>query len=70
MVALGRAAPTFSKAQIQIYSPAGEPLLLISVDNSLTSHLVFLADSSAATVGPGQDHTLRLDGRRKTRCAQ
>ena len=31
MVALGRGAPTFSKAQIQVYSPAGEGVLLFSV---------------------------------------
>lgn len=31
LVALGRATPAFSKAQIQIYSPAGEGLLLFSV---------------------------------------
>lgn len=32
LVALGHAAPAFSKAQIQVYSPAGEGLLLFSVD--------------------------------------
>ncbi|KAI0697518.1 vacuolar protein sorting-associated protein 16 [Cerioporus squamosus] len=32
MVAIGRAAPAFSKAQIQIYSPAGEGILLFSWD--------------------------------------
>ncbi|OBZ67332.1 Vacuolar protein sorting-associated protein 16 [Grifola frondosa] len=32
LIALGRATPAFSKAQIQIYSPAGEGLLLLSWD--------------------------------------
>ncbi|KAI0712429.1 vacuolar protein sorting-associated protein 16 [Earliella scabrosa] len=32
IVALGHAAPAFSKAQIQVYSPAGEGLLLLSWD--------------------------------------
>lgn len=32
LVALGRAMPAFTKAQIQVYSPAGEGLLLFSVD--------------------------------------
>lgn len=32
LVVLGHAAPAFSKAQIQVYSPAGEGLLLFSVD--------------------------------------
>ncbi|KAL6303033.1 vacuolar protein sorting-associated protein 16 [Sparassis latifolia] len=32
LVALGRATPSFSKAQIQIYSPAGEGILLFSWD--------------------------------------
>ena len=35
MIALGRATPAFSKAQIQVYSPAGEGLLLLSVDITL-----------------------------------
>jgi hypothetical protein len=32
VVALGRTTPAFAKAQLQIYSPAGEGLLLFSVD--------------------------------------
>ena len=32
LVALGATTPVFSKAQIQVYSPAGEGLLLFSVD--------------------------------------
>ena len=35
MIAIGRAAPAFSKAQVQVYSPAGEPILLFSVDTPL-----------------------------------
>lgn len=31
MIALGRATPAFSKAQIHVYSPAGEGLLIFSV---------------------------------------
>ena len=33
LVAVNRAAPAFSKAQISVYSPAGEGILLFSVDN-------------------------------------
>lgn len=32
LVALGSGRPPFSKSQIQVYSPAGEGLLLFSVD--------------------------------------
>jgi len=32
LVALGRGGPPFSQSQIQVYSPAGEGLLLFSVD--------------------------------------
>lgn len=32
MIALGRATPVFAKAQIQVFSPAGEGRLLFSVD--------------------------------------
>jgi hypothetical protein len=32
MITLGRSAPALGKAQIQIYSPAGESLLVFSVD--------------------------------------
>ena len=32
LVAVNRAAPAFSKAQISVYSPAGEGILLFSVD--------------------------------------
>jgi len=35
LVALGRSTPAFAKAQIQVYSLAGEGLLLFSVDTSL-----------------------------------
>lgn len=34
MVALGRGGPSFTKSQIQVYSPAGEGLLLFSWDQS------------------------------------
>jgi hypothetical protein len=34
LIALGRTTPAMTKAQIQIYSPAGEGLLLFSVDIS------------------------------------
>ena len=48
MVALGRGAPAFSKAQIQVYSPAGEGVLLFSVCVD-TPFLImsFCADTSA-----------------------
>ena len=49
IVALGHAAPAFSKAQIQVYSPAGEGLLLFSVDTSSHLHLVRNARYSRVT---------------------
>ena len=33
LLALGRPTPAVTKAQIQVYSPAGEGLLLFSVDD-------------------------------------
>lgn len=39
LIAVGRATPAFAKSQIQVYSSAGEGLLLISVD----AFLVFYA---------------------------
>jgi len=32
LLALGRSTPAVTKAQIQVYSPAGEGLLIFSVD--------------------------------------
>lgn len=32
LIVLGRATPASGKSQIQIYSPAGEGLLMLSVD--------------------------------------
>lgn len=32
LISLGRSAPALSKSQIQIYSPAGEGMLVFSVD--------------------------------------
>lgn len=45
LVALGAATPVFSKAQIQIYSPAGEGLLLFSVDIRFLSEGECVADT-------------------------
>jgi len=47
LLALGRNMPRVSKAQIQVYSPAGEGLLVFSVDDPLkylprTSFLTFV----------------------------
>jgi hypothetical protein len=36
MLELGHMAPVITKAQIQVYSAAGEGLLLFSVDNSVS----------------------------------
>jgi len=33
LLALGRSTPAITKSQIQIYSPAGESLLVFSVDD-------------------------------------
>ena len=32
IIAIGRAGPTFSRSQIQVFSSAGEGLLLLNVD--------------------------------------
>ena len=37
LLALGRLTPAVAKAQIQIYSPAGECLLSFSVDGHISS---------------------------------
>lgn len=42
MIALGRTTATLSKAQIQIYSPAGDGLLLFSVITLIGSVLLFV----------------------------
>jgi hypothetical protein len=36
LMALGRSTPAITKAQIQVYSPAGEGLLVFSVDTFFT----------------------------------
>ena len=48
LVALGAATPVFSKAQIQVYSPAGEGLLLFSVDIRFLLESECVADASCA----------------------
>jgi hypothetical protein len=40
LVALGRATPAFAKAQIQVYSSAGEGLLLFSVGTIFIFHVI------------------------------
>jgi hypothetical protein len=41
LLALGRVTPAVTKAQIQVFSPAGEGLLLFSVDAFFRSKLEF-----------------------------
>lgn len=41
LIALGRGNTVFSKAQIQIYSPAGESILLLSVVISISTDFVY-----------------------------
>lgn len=38
IIAIGRAGPAFSRSQIQVFSSAGEGLLLLSVDILLLLH--------------------------------
>ena len=47
MIAIGPATPIFSKSQIQVYSPSGEGLLLLSVrvDCPVHAHIFILAIS-------------------------
>lgn len=63
LVALGRATPSFAKAQIQIYSSAGEGILVLSVAISVLFCSYMLAEY-AYVVGPGQDHSFWMDRRR------
>jgi len=58
LMALGRVTPAVTKAQIQVYSPAGEGLLLFSVD-ALLMQAWDLADHR--TVGPREDRQVWLD---------
>ncbi|TFY83531.1 hypothetical protein EWM64_g490 [Hericium alpestre] len=48
LIALGRATPVFAKAQIQVFSPAGEGLLLFSVDT--VASYVFSCDERLVVV--------------------
>ena len=59
---LGGATSSFAKAQIQIYSAAGEGLLLFSVVISLR-HFTSEADCRLGLVGPRQDSSFRVDQR-------
>jgi hypothetical protein len=44
MIAIGPATPIFSKSQIQVYSPSGEGLLLLSVRVDCPVHAhIFIA---------------------------
>lgn len=53
LVALGTGTTAFAKAQIQVYSPAGEGLLLFSVVISLYCHVVQKTDIRYASVHSG-----------------
>ncbi|KAF9219507.1 vacuolar assembling sorting protein VPS16 [Gyrodon lividus] len=44
IIAIGRAGPDFFKSQIQVYSPAGEGLLLLSWDQGKITRLGWTAD--------------------------
>lgn len=59
LVALSHSTPAFVKAQIQIYSPAGEGLLLFSVDISILSLQPQLTRDFV--VGPGKDNPIWMD---------
>ncbi|KAJ7634891.1 vacuolar assembling/sorting protein VPS16 [Roridomyces roridus] len=58
LVALSRAAPATSKAQIQIYSPAGEGLLLFSWDQGKIIRFGWTADERLAILN--EEGTYRL----------
>lgn len=57
-VAIERATVPLSKTQVQVYSPAGEGLLLFSVDSFPSLHEFRL---TRHTVGPRQASTVRMD---------
>ena len=65
LVALGTATTAFAKAQIQVYSPAGEGLLLFSVviSSYYSAGNILIHRASKCAVGPREDHTLWVDGR-------
>ncbi|KAG7441120.1 vacuolar protein sorting-associated protein 16 [Guyanagaster necrorhizus] len=50
LVALGRATPAFGKSQIQVYSPAGEGLLMISWDQGKIIRVGWTADESLVVI--------------------
>jgi hypothetical protein len=60
LIALGRAT-TPAKAQIQIYSPAGEGLLVFSVDASLYYVMIREFANLINLVGSRQHHSFRMD---------
>lgn len=61
--------PVLSRSQIQLYSPAGESLLILSV-RPRPDHLSRILSCSVQTVGSRQSHQVRLDLRRTIGCAQ
>lgn len=61
LVALGAGNTAFAKAQIQVYSPAGEGLLIFSVVISSGCWYEWMTDMNILLVGPRKDSALRMD---------
>lgn len=61
LIALGRATTPPAKAQIQIYSPAGEGLLVFSVDAPLYYVAIREFADMGNLVGSRQHHSFRMD---------
>lgn len=59
LLALGRMTPAVTKAQIQVFSPAGEGLLLFSVDAFFHLEVEFLL-MSRVLVGPRKNSEVWL----------
>jgi len=65
MIAIGPATPIFAKSQIQVYSPSGEGLLLLSVRVDCSVDLC-ARFSRSHLVGTSQNYSLRVGRRRET----
>lgn len=61
LIALGRAPSAMTKAQVQIYSSAGEGLLLFSVDARIYCFEVTTLTFLDLLVGSRQDCSIRVD---------
>lgn len=69
LVALGRSAPVM-KNEIRVYSPAGEGLMLFTVNDFAFSSTFSLADADAIQVGNGHHHSTWVDYGRATGCIE